>query len=256
VATSQNKGTAKAPAKGSSKAPAKWRWIKWLFLGPLLFVLLVQLYFFLMVCWYSQVDPGSTSFMRAQLSILRETNPDATLKHEWVPYERISYNLKRAVVASEDANFNEHYGVDLKAIERTYERNERRGKLVGGGSTITQQLAKNLFLSGSRSYLRKGQETIIAFMLEAVMSKQRILEIYLNVAEFGRGVFGAEAAARYYFKTSAAKLSTAQAARLAVMLPNPRFYDKNRSTRYLERRTSTIQRRIPSADVPRADERP
>ena len=250
MATSQNKGTAKAPAKGSSKAPAKRRWIKWLFLGPLLIVLLVQLYFFLMVCWYAQVDPGSTSFMRAQLSVLRETNPDATLKHEWVPYERISYNLKRAVVASEDANFNEHYGVDLKAIERAYERNDRRGKLAGGGSTFTQQLAKNLFLSGSRSYLRKGQETIIALMLETVMSKQRILEIYLNVAEFGRGVFGAEAAARHYYRTSAAKLSAQQAARLAVMLPNPRYYDKHRSTSYLVRRTNAIQLQMRFADCP------
>lgn len=243
-------------AKSRKAAPGRRRWIKWLFLGPLLLVLIVQLYFFLMVCWYSQFDPGSTSFMRAQLSQLRDTNPNATLKHQWVPYERISRNLQRAVVASEDANFNEHFGVDWKALERTYERNERRGKVVGGGSTITQQLAKNLFLSGSRSYLRKGQETIIAFMLETVMSKHRILEIYLNVVEFGRGVFGAEAAARYYFKTSAANLNPAQAARLAVMLPNPRFYDKNRSTRYLERRTNTIQRRMPSADVPRAGEQP
>ena len=246
MATSRSK----TPAKGSAKAPAKRRWIKWLFLGPLLIVLLVQLYFFLMVCWYSQVDPGSTSFMRAQLSVLRETNPNATLKHEWVPYERISYNLKRAVVASEDANFNEHYGVDLKAIERTYERNERRGKLVGGGSTITQQLAKNLFLSGSRSMFRKGQELVIAYMLETVMSKERILELYLNVVEFGRGVFGAEAAARYYYKTSAANLGPAQAARLAVMLPNPRYYDKHRSTSYLQRRTNAILRQMRFAEVP------
>jgi monofunctional biosynthetic peptidoglycan transglycosylase len=243
-------------AKSRKAAPTGRRWIKWIFLGPLLLVLLVQLYFFLMVCWYSQFDPGSTSFMRAQLSQLRDTNPDATLKHQWVPYERISNNLKRAVVASEDANFNVHYGVDLEAIERTYERNERRGKVAGGGSTITQQLAKNLFLSGSRSYLRKVQEAIIALMLETVMSKHRILEIYLNVVEFGRGVFGAEAAARYYFKTSAAKLSTAQAARLAVMLPNPRFYDKHRSTRYLERRTNSIQRQMRAADVPQASDRP
>jgi len=242
--------------KSRKTTPSKRRWIKWIFLGPLLLVLLVQLYFFIMVCWYARFDPGSTSFMRTQLSELRETNPDAALKYQWVPYERISYNLKRAVVASEDANFSEHNGVDWDAIERTYERNERRGKVVGGGSTITQQLAKNLFLSGSRSYLRKGQETIIAFMLEAVMSKHRILELYLNVVEFGRGVFGAEAAARYYFKVPAARLNPAQAARLAVMLPNPRYYDKHRSTRYLERRTSTIQRRMPSADVPRANDRP
>lgn len=235
--------------KGAT-ATRRRRWIKWIILGPLLLVLLVQLYFFAMVCWYSMFDPGSTSFMRQQLSELRDKNPNATLKHQWVPYDRISLNLKRAVVASEDANFNEHGGVDWEALERAYERNNRRSKVVGGGSTITQQLAKNLFLSGSRSYLRKGQEMIIAFMLETVMSKQRILELYLNVAEFGRGVFGAEAAARYYYKKPAVRLGQIEAARLAVMLPNPRYYDKHRSTNYLQRRTNAIARQMRFAEVP------
>lgn len=236
----------------SKKASAKTsrRWLKWLILGPILLVLLVQLYFFIMVCWYSVFNPGSTSFMRQQLSELREKNPNATLKHEWVPYERISVNLKRAVIASEDSRFAEHGGVDWEALEAAYERNNKRSKVVGGGSTITQQLAKNLFLSGSRSYLRKGQEMIIAFMLETVMSKRRILEVYLNVVEYGRGVFGAEAAARHYYRTSAARLSPQQAARLAVMLPNPRYYDKHRSTSYLMRRTALIQRRMRFADLP------
>ncbi|MGG7604465.1 monofunctional biosynthetic peptidoglycan transglycosylase [Massilia sp. BKSP1R2A-1] len=226
------------------------RWLKWLILGPILLVLLVQLYFFVMVCWYSVFNPGSTSFMRQQLSELREKNPKAQLKHEWVPYERISVNLKRAVVASEDSRFAEHGGVDWEALEKAYERNNKRSKVVGGGSTITQQLAKNLFLSGSRSYLRKGQEMIIAFMLETVMSKRRILEVYLNVVEYGRGVFGAEAAARHYYRTSAANLNAQQAARLAVMLPNPRYYDKHRATNYLVRRTALIQRRMRFADLP------
>ena len=237
-------------AKSRKAAPTGRRWIKWIFLAPLLLVLLVQLYFFAMVCWYSQFNPGSTSFMREQLSQLREKNPDATLKHQWVPYERISRNLKRAVVASEDANFNEHVGVDLDGIERAYERNKRRDKVVGGGSTITQQLAKNLFLSGSRSFVRKGQELVIAFMLETVMSKERILELYLNVVEYGRGVFGAEAAARHYYRTSAANLSEAQAARLAVMLPNPRYYDKHGTTNYLQRRTNAIMRQMRFVTVP------
>ena len=237
-------------AKSRKAAPTRRRWIKWIFLAPLLLVLLVQLYFFAMVCWYSQFNPGSTSFMREQLSQLREKNPDATLKHQWVPYERISRNLKRAVVASEDANFNEHVGVDLDGIERAYERNKRRDKVVGGGSTITQQLAKNLFLSGSRSFVRKGQELVIAFMLETVMSKERILELYLNVVEYGRGVFGAEAAARHYYRTSAANLSEAQAARLAVMLPNPRYYDKHGTTNYLQRRTNAIMRQMRFVTVP------
>jgi monofunctional biosynthetic peptidoglycan transglycosylase len=122
--------------------------------------------------------------------------------------------------------------------------------VVGGGSTITQQLAKNLFLSGSRSYLRKGQEMVIAYMLETMMSKERILEIYLNVVEFGRGVFGAEAAARHYYGVTAANLGAAQAARLAVMLPNPRFYDRHRDTNYLARRTTLIMTRMNSAELP------
>jgi len=245
--------TASAMAMGKSKKAAGKggrRWLKWLILGPILLVLLVQLYFFVMVCWYAVFNPGSTAFMRQQLSELREKNPNAKLKHEWVPYERISVNLKRAVVASEDSRFAEHDGVDWEALEKAYERNNRRSKVVGGGSTITQQLAKNLFLSGSRSYLRKGQEMIIAFMLETVMSKKRILEVYLNVVEFGRGVFGAEAAARHYYRTSAAKLAPGQAARLAVMLPNPRYYDKRGVTNYLARRANAIQRQMRFAELP------
>jgi monofunctional biosynthetic peptidoglycan transglycosylase len=224
-------------------------WVKWLFLGPLLLILLLQLYFFVMVCWYARVNPGTTSFQRQQLAELRAVNPKAMLVQQWVPYASISDNLKRAVVASEDANFTDHDGVDWDALEKAYARNNTKHKVVGGGSTITQQLAKNLFLSGSRNYLRKGQEMIIAFMLETVMSKERILELYLNVVEMGRGVFGAEAAARHYFNTTAARLDPAQAARLAVMLPNPRFYDKHQ-TGYLARRTSLIQRRMSSAELP------
>ncbi|MGH8854032.1 MAG: transglycosylase domain-containing protein, partial [Telluria sp.] len=147
---------------GKTKAAAPRRWLRWIILGPILLVFLVQLVFFLMVCWYANFNPSSTSFMRQQLSALQEKNPNARLKHTWVPYERISVHLKRAVVASEDAGFNEHAGVDWEALEKAYERNNRRSKVVGGGSTITQQLAKNLFLSGSRSYLRKGQEMVIA----------------------------------------------------------------------------------------------
>lgn len=226
------------------------RWVKWIFLGPILAFILIQLYFFAQVCWFVYFNPDSTSFMRQQLSELREQNPNAELKHQWVPYDRISNSLKRAVIASEDANFAEHPGVDFDALEKAYDRNNRKHKVVGGGSTITQQLAKNLFLSGSRSYLRKGQEMIIAFMLETVMSKRRILEVYLNVVEFGRGVFGAEAAARHYFRAPASSLTATQAARLAVMLPNPRYYDAHRSTNYLARRTGVILNRMNSAELP------
>jgi monofunctional biosynthetic peptidoglycan transglycosylase len=246
-------GTLKMRAAGTGKARPRTggrRWLKWIILGPILLVVLVQLYFLAMVCWWTWANPGMTSMMRQQLSSLREKNPNARLEQAWVPYERISDNLKRAVVASEDANFTEHDGVDWEALEQAYERNNKRHKVVGGGSTITQQLAKNLFLSGSRNYLRKGQELVIAYMLETIMDKRRILEIYLNVVEFGRGVFGAEAAARHYFRTSAASLNAAQAARLAVMLPNPRYYDTHRQTNYLARRTGVIQRRMRAADLP------
>lgn len=241
---------ARAVAARPAKAKPGRRWIKWIFLGPLIALLLLQAYFFLQICWWVYFNPSSTSMMRQQLAALRETNPKARLEQQWVPYGRISNNLKRAVIASEDANFADHAGVDWEALEKAYQRNNRRHKVVGGGSTITQQLAKNLFLSGYRSYLRKGQELIIAYMLEAVMSKERILEVYLNVVEFGRGVFGAEAAARHYFRTSAVNLSPAQAARLAVMLPNPRFYDANRQTNYLARRTAVILHRMNFAELP------
>jgi monofunctional biosynthetic peptidoglycan transglycosylase len=226
------------------------RWLKWIVLGPVLLVLLVQLYFFAQICWWTRFNPSMTSFMSAQLDSLREKNPKAALEHKWVPYRAISSNLKRAVIASEDANFIVHDGVDWLALEKAYEKNSKKQKVVGGGSTITQQLAKNLFLSGSRSYLRKGQEMVIAFMLETVMGKERILEIYLNVVEFGRGVFGAEAAARHYYGVPAASLTAAQAARLAVMLPNPRYYDRHRDTNYLARRTTLIMMRMNSAELP------
>ena len=221
-----------------------------LLLGTLLIVFVVQLYFFLMVCWYAQFNPRQTNMMSQQLDALRGKNPNAQLKYEWVAYDQISPNLKRAVIASEDANFAEHDGVDWEALQQAYERNNKRHKVVGGGSTITQQLAKNLFLSGSRSYVRKGQELVIAFMLETVLSKRRILELYLNVVEYGRGIFGAQAAARHYYRTSAAALGPAQSARLAVMLPNPRFYDKHRDTRYLARRTNLIVRRMHASELP------
>jgi monofunctional biosynthetic peptidoglycan transglycosylase len=154
------------------------------------------------------------------------------------------------VIASEDANFPDHDGVDWSAIEQALERNARRGRIAFGGSTITMQLAKNLFLSGERSYLRKAQELAIAFMLEAVMNKRRILEIYLNVAEWGVGVFGAEAAARHHFGVSAAQLSPAQASRLAAMLPRPRYYDRHRDSAPLARRAAIVQRRMAAVDVP------
>ncbi len=164
--------------------------------------------------------------MTLALDELRQRNPKATLVHQWVDYGRISANLKRAVVAAEDDRFMDHSGVDWAGIEYALKRNQRKGRAVAGGSTITQQLAKNLFLSPRRSYVRKAQELVIALEMELLWDKRRILEVYLNMVEWGAGIYGAEAAAHRYYGSSAASLSPAQAARLAVMLPNPRGYER------------------------------
>lgn len=214
------------------------------------FVLLYQVWIFLHICWWIKFNPSSSAFMEDRLEVIQEKRPEAELKHKWVDYEKISNNLKRAVIASEDAKFLNHEGFDWDGIQKAYEKNLKKGKIVAGGSTISQQLAKNLFLSTKRTPWRKAQEAIITVMLEKTMSKRRILEIYLNVIEWGNGVFGAEAAARHYYKTSAARLSKGQAARLAAMIPNPRFYDKHQYTRYLNRRTGTIQARMHMVPVP------
>lgn len=213
-------------------------------------VLALQLWYFAHVLWWSYFDPGPTSFMRAELVRLRKSDPGRELQQRWVPYERISIHLKRAVIAAEDANFTEHDGVDWDAIELAYEANRRRGHVVRGGSTITMQLAKNLFLSGSRSYLRKAQELVITYMIETVMSKRRILELYLNVAEWGVGIFGAEAGARHHFGVSAAQLGRAEAARMAAMLPRPRYYDAHRGSTALARRTAIVGRWMGAIDPP------
>jgi monofunctional biosynthetic peptidoglycan transglycosylase len=176
--------------------------------------------------------------------------PGARVWHIWVPYTRISEHLKRAVVAAEDAKFLDHEGFDWEAIQEAMRKNERRGKVVAGASTISQQLAKNLFLSGSRSWLRKAQEAAITWMMERTLSKRRILEIYLNVAEWGEGIFGAEAAARHHFGVPAAALSVEQAAWLAAILPSPRRYNRGRETPYIAGRMATISARMPAASIP------
>lgn len=226
------------------------RLLGWGLLAVIAGVLLLQLWFFGHVLWWTRYNPDSSAFMRQQLSVLREKNPKAELRHQWVPYDRISPSLKRAVIAAEDANFTDHDGVDWDAIERAYEQNLKKGKVVRGGSTITMQLAKNLFLSNERSYLRKGQELVITYMLEWTMSKERILELYLNVAEWGVGVFGCEAAARYYYGAPAARLTAEQSAQLAAMLPRPRFYDQNRGHRSLVKRSAMILRGIRVVEAP------
>jgi monofunctional biosynthetic peptidoglycan transglycosylase len=212
--------------------------------------IVLQLSYLARVWWMKDHDPEMTAFMETRLEALRGKKPEAKLRHVWVPYDRISVNLKRAIVAAEDARFVDHEGFDWEAIEKAMERNRRKGKVVMGASTISQQLAKNLFLSAERTPWRKGQEAIITVMIERVMDKRRILEVYLNVIEWGDGVFGAEAAARHYFGASAATLGPEQAARLAAMVPNPRYYDRNRSTAWLDRKTRVILARMNSAELP------
>ena len=205
----------------------------------------VQLWFFGQLLYYARFSPGTTAFMERYVG-----KPGAQLRHTWVPYERISPHLKRAVVAAEDAKFLDHEGFDWEAIQKAMEKNERRGKVVAGASTISQQLAKNLFLSGSRSWLRKGQEALITWMMERTLSERRILELYLNVAEWGEGVFGAEAAARHHFGVPAAALLPEQAAWLAAILPSPRRYERGRETPYLAARVVTISGRMTAAQIP------
>lgn len=228
-----------------------WRGFLWR--GLLAFVVLVlvyQLWIFLSICWWVNHNPSSSAFMEDRLKVMQEKSPEAKLRHKWVPYKRISNNLKRAVVVAEDSKFVMHEGFDWDGIQKAYEKNLRKGRVVAGGSTISQQLAKNLFLSTKRTPWRKLQEAVITLMLEKMMSKRRILEIYLNVIEWGNGVFGAEAAARHYYGTGAANLSAWQAARLAAMIPNPRYYDTHRNARGLARRTATIAARMRLAELP------
>jgi monofunctional glycosyltransferase len=229
---------------------ALWRWSGRALLLVFGVLLLYHAWIFGHVLWWNWFNPSTSSFMEQRLEALQEKNPRAKLRHKWVPYSRISLNLKRALVAAEDANFMEHEGFDWDAIQSAYEKNLKQGKIVAGGSTISQQLAKNLFLSGRRSSLRKLEEAVITVMIEWVMKKERIFEIYLNIIEWGNNVYGAEAAARYYFNTSAANLDAWEAARLAAMVPKPRYYDRNRNTPWLDRKTNLILGRMVSAQVP------
>jgi monofunctional biosynthetic peptidoglycan transglycosylase len=226
------------------------RWLGYALTGLVAFVAIVHAWYAANILWWRANPVSETSFMSYRIDELRARNPKAALKYQWVPYERISGNLKRAMIAAEDAKFVEHEGFDWDGIQRALEKNEKRGRVVAGGSTITQQLAKNLFLTPARSWIRKGQETVITLMLEALLPKRRIFEIYLNVIELGGGVFGAEAASRHYFGTPAAGLSAAQAARLAAMAPNPRFYERNPGAPGLNRKIGIILARMSAAELP------
>jgi monofunctional biosynthetic peptidoglycan transglycosylase len=249
---------------------ATLRWIGWVALA----MLALQLFFVLRIALMAALAPESTAFQRSEAWRVATERGSLRWRQQWVDYERISEHLKQAVVASEDDDFAQHEGVDWEAIEQAWRKNAkaeeqvarrsaanpapkaapaaastRPAKLVGG-STITQQLAKNLLLSGERTLLRKGQEFVLTMALELLLDKRRILEIYLNSVEWGEGVFGAEAAAQHYFRKSASRLSSYEAARLAVMLPRPKYFEKLPNSGYLASRASTIQARMPNAKLP------
>ena len=226
------------------------RWFKRILGGLLALLLAYQLWLFAWVLWWSSVNPGATRFMQIRLAELQAKDPKAQLKQQWVAYGRISNQLKRALIVSEDDLFVHHEGFDWEGIQRAIEKNSKKGRIVAGGSTISQQLAKNLFLTPSKSPWRKGQEAVVTLMIEAVWSKQRIFEVYLNVIEWGDGVFGAEAAARHYYGVAASQLSAEQAARLAGMVPSPRFYDRNRNAPGLAAKAQVILGRMPAAQIP------
>ena len=200
--------------------------------------------------WYRYNPPRETAFMTQRMDEARARDPATRLRYTWVPYAKISPQLKRAMIAAEDAKFVEHSGFDWDGIQNALDKNRKKGRVVAGGSTITQQLAKNLFLTPAKSYVRKGEEAVVTVLLETMLPKQRILELYLNVFEWGNGVFGAEAAAQRYFGVSAAQLSAEQAARLAAMAPSPRLFERRPDSAYLAGRVATILARMPAAAVP------
>jgi monofunctional biosynthetic peptidoglycan transglycosylase len=238
--------------------------LRWLFLA-LAALLALQLFFVLRIAVMATVAPQSTAFERSEAwRILQEREP-LRWRQQWVDYDDISDHLKRAVISSEDDGFSYHEGVDWDALEKAWQQNAKIEALASqnmangakakppkivGGSTITQQLAKNLFLSGERTLLRKAQEFVLTYMLELLLDKRRILEIYLNHVEWGEGVFGAEAAAQHYFRKPASKLSALEAARLAVMLPRPKYYEKRLNSGYLAERSAVIANRLWRAELP------
>ncbi len=223
-----------------------WRLLVWLIAA----VLLYQAYLFSSVLWYRWSNPQDTAFMANERARLSRLDPPRMIEQTWVPFDQISRFAKRAVIASEDTGFVDHGGVQWQAIEQAARANAESGQIRRGGSTITMQVAKNLYLSSDRSYVRKAQELVIALMIELLWDKQRILEVYMNVAEWGVGKFGIEAAAKHYFGVPASRLNARQAAWLAAILPAPKRYDRQRNSAWIERKTGIILRRMPQVQVP------
>lgn len=216
--------------------------------------LLFNVYIYGSLLIYRTVAPHRTMFMLIRMHELAETRPDTQLNYQWVAYNRISPNLKKALIASEDARFAEHDGFDWNGIRTAIKKNERQGNIKAGGSTISQQLAKNLFLSESRSYWRKAEEAVITSLLEATTNKDRIFALYLNVIEWGYGVYGAEAASETIYGRTAMQLSPQQAAKLAARVPRPLYYIDHPRDKEIRRKANVILRRMGSAQLPDNDQ--
>lgn len=226
------------------------RWLWRLLFISFSAALLYLSWIFLQIIYWNTYNPHTSAFIQHRLEILKQHHPGATIRHQWVAYENISPHLKRAIIASEDSQFMKHNGFDFQSIQHALDKNIKQGKWVVGGSTISQQLAKNLFLSDKKTLWRKFEEALITIMLEKTMPKRRILEIYLNMIEWGHDVFGAEAAALHYFGVPASALTAKQAAYLASMVTNPRYYERNRQTQKLLKKSNIILSRMPLAQIP------
>lgn len=230
-----------------------FRLLKWLIALPVGAFIFFNAYVYGNIITYRAVAPNQTAFMSMRMSQFHEEGRSVNLDYRWVPYDQISVNLKKALIASEDAKFAEHGGFDWNGIQSAIKRNQKSGKVKAGGSTISQQLAKNLFLNDSRSYIRKAEEAAITAMMEAVTDKDRIFELYLNVIEWDYGVFGAQAASMRFYKKPASNLSKQQAAKLAARVPAPLFYADNPKSKRLRGKTNIILRRMGSAELPESD---
>ena len=210
------------------------------------FVLLVQLWIFASLAWWRYKPVETTMFMRIDYW----SEPSKPIQHEWSDYDEISEYMTKAIVAAEDGKFMQHHGFDWDGIQAALERNNDTGKVVAGGSTISQQLAKNLFLYNKRSFIRKGQEAVATWMMERMWSKERILEVYLNSVEFGDNIYGVEAATQHYFGKSSRSLSREQAVFLAAILPNPKYYQDHQNDRKLQNRERMIRKYMRYSDIP------
>ena len=209
-------------------------------------VLLIQLWIFTSLFWWRTHPVETTMFMR--LDYLTDSKP---IQQHWRDYDAISDNFKHAILAGEDAKFIHHHGFDWDGIKDALQRNTEKGEIVAGGSTISQQLAKNLFLYNQRSFIRKGQEAVATWMMERMWSKRRILEVYMNSVEFGQNIYGVEAATQFYYGKSAKSLTREQAAFLAALLPNPKYYQDHRQDRKLQYRKRVILKYMNGTQIPR-----